>query len=51
LRKLEKVRKHVENLIRLAEKDGSVSVELSHLLLEKKSLDEKIAGMRKPEHV
>ena len=51
LRRLEKVRKNVENLIRLAEKDGSVSVELSHLLLEKKSLDEKIAGMRKPEHV
>ena len=51
VRKMEKVRKHVENLIRLAEKDGSVSVELSHLLLEKKSLDEKIAGMRKPEHV
>jgi predicted phosphohydrolase len=51
LRSLEKVRKNVENLIRLAEKDGSVSVELSHLLLEKKSLDEKIAKMRKPEHV
>lgn len=51
LRSLEKVRKNVENLIRLAEKDGSVTVELSHLLLEKKSLDEKIAKMRKPEHV
>lgn len=51
LRSLEKVRKNVENLIRLAEKDGSVSVELSHLLLEKKSLDEKIAKIRKPEHV
>jgi DNA primase len=51
LRSLEKKRKNVENLIRLAEKDGSVSMELSNLLLEKKSLDEKIAGMRKPEHV
>lgn len=51
LRQLMKVRKSVENLIRLAERDGKVSVELSHLLLEKKSLDEKIAGMRKSEHV
>lgn len=51
LRRLEKVRKSVENLIRLADRDGSVSVELSHLLLEKKSLDEEIANMRKPEHV
>ncbi|MDD3941427.1 MAG: DNA primase [Sphaerochaetaceae bacterium] len=51
LRQLEKTRRNVENLIRLAEKDGSVSVELSHLLMEKKSLDEKIAGMRKPKHV
>ena len=50
LRSLEKTRKHVENLIRLAEKDGSVATELSHLLLEKKSLDEKIAEMRKPVH-
>lgn len=51
LRRLEKVRKSVENLIRLADRDGSVSVELSHLLLEKKSLDEEIANMRKPEYV
>ena len=50
LRSLEKTRKHVENLIRLAEKDGSVATELSHLLLEKKSFDEKIAEMRKPVH-
>lgn len=50
LRSLEKTRKHVENLIRLAEKDGSVATELSHLLLEKKSLDEKIAEMRKSVH-
>jgi len=50
LRTMEKKRKQVENLIRLAEKDGAISVELSDLLLEKKSLDEKIARMRKPEH-
>lgn len=50
LRTIEKKRKHVENLIRLAEKDGAISMELSDLLLEKKSLDEKIAKMRKPEH-
>ncbi len=50
LRRLEKIRKNVENLIRLADKDGSVSVELSHLLLEKKSLDEEIANLRIPEH-
>lgn len=51
LRRLEQVRRNVENLIRLAEKDSSASIELSDLLLEKKSLDEEIAGMRKPEHV
>jgi DNA primase len=50
LRSLEKTRKHVENLIRLSERDEALSIELSHLLLEKKSLDEKIANMRKPEH-
>jgi len=51
LRRLETVRKNVENLIRLAETDGTVSIELANLLMEKKSLDEEIAKMRKPEHV
>jgi len=51
LRRLESVRKNVENLIRLAETDGTVAIELSNLLLEKKSLDDEIAKMRKPEHV
>ncbi|MHC1693327.1 MAG: DNA primase [Sphaerochaetaceae bacterium] len=51
IRKLESERKHVENLIRLAETDGTVAIDLSNLLLEKKSLDEEIAKMRKPEHV
>jgi DNA primase len=51
LRRLESVRKNVENLIRLAETDGTVAIELSNLLMEKKSLDDEIAKMRKPEHV
>jgi DNA primase len=51
LRRLEAVRKNVENLIRLAETDGTVAIELANLLMEKKSLDEEIAKMRKPEHV
>ncbi len=47
VRKLEKERRSVENLIRLAERENSVSIELSHLLMEKKSLDEEISQIRK----
>lgn len=46
LRKLENERKKIENLLRLAETEEAVFIELSHLLLEKKSLDEQIAKMR-----
>ncbi|MFA5514571.1 MAG: hypothetical protein WDA17_06660, partial [Sphaerochaetaceae bacterium] len=46
LRKLENERKKVENLIRLAETEETIAIQLSNLLLEKKSLDEKIAKMR-----
>lgn len=47
LRNLEKRRKQVESLLRLAERDGSSPTELSHLILEKQSLDETITNMRK----
>ncbi len=43
LRHIEGERKRVEHLIRIGEKEGSTAVELSHLLLEKKALDEQIA--------
>jgi len=51
MRRLEAKRRSIEQLIRIAEKEGSVANDTTSLLLEKKSLDEEIAKMRKPEHV
>lgn len=46
LRKLEKSRRNIENLLRLAEREQSVAVELAHLLLEKTALDEQIKQLK-----
>jgi DNA primase len=46
LRTLEKSQKNLERLISLASKDSSVSLDVSHLLYEKKSIDERIATLR-----
>ena len=50
LRTLEKSQKNLERLIALASKDSSVSIDVSNLLYEKKSVDEKITALRNASH-
>ncbi|MFA5569829.1 MAG: DNA primase [Sphaerochaetaceae bacterium] len=46
VRELEKVRKRVEQLLSIAEKEGGKQLEVTDLLFEKKTLDEKIATLK-----
>ncbi len=50
IRTLEKAQKNLERLISVASKDGTVALDISDLLYEKKAIDEKIAQLRLAYH-
>lgn len=50
IRTLEKAQKNLEKLISVASKNGTVALDISDLLYEKKAIDEKIAQLRLAYH-
>ena len=50
IRTLEKAQKNLEKLISIASKNGTVALDISDLLYEKKAIDEKIAQLRLAYH-